>query len=198
MSREKKTTTGINGDLVFARKHNRKSDDVEGRERKKAKKHKGLKSGTRHSEGKQKAERAAAQARDPRLGSKKKIPLIVDAKKPSKQERRVSAEKELEMLENDAQLNVLLDRIDNGEKLGAGLQKYVDEKLDRIEILMKQLGIYEEELEVEDEQDEDEQLSASKLSASKQPAAKATKRQPKTDDDYLSEFENMDMNEYKG
>jgi ribosome assembly protein YihI (activator of Der GTPase) len=97
------------------------------------------------------------------------------------------------MLENDAQLNVLLDRIDNGEKLGAGLQKYVDEKLDRIEILMKQLGIYEEELDVEDEQDEEEQLSASK-----QPAAKATKRQPKSDDDYLSDFENLDLNDYKG
>lgn len=193
MSREKKTKTGINGDLVFARKHNRKNDDVEGRERKKAKKHKGLKSGNRHSEGKQQSERAAAQDRDPRLGSKKKIPLIVDTKKPTKQERRISAEKELEMLENDAQLNVLLDRIDNGEKLGAGLQKYVDEKLDRIEILMKQLGIYEEELDVEDEQDEEEQLSASK-----QPAAKATKRQPKSDDDYLSDFENLDLNDYKG
>ncbi|MGR5457167.1 Der GTPase-activating protein YihI, partial [Vibrio alfacsensis] len=74
---------------------------------------------------------------DPRLGSKKKIPLIVDdKKKPSKQERRLSAEQELEMLENDAQLNVLLDRIESGENLGAGLQKYVDEKLDRIEVLM--------------------------------------------------------------
>ena len=97
------------------------------------------------------------------------------------------------MLENDAQLNVLLDRIDNGEKLGAGLQKYVDQKLDRIEMLMKQLGIYEEELDVEDEQDEDESLSASK-----QPAPKATKRQPKSDDDYLSDFENLDLNDYKG
>jgi len=184
MSREKKTTTGINGDLVFARKHNRKSDDVEGRERKKAKKHKGLKSGTRHSEGKQKAERAAAQARDPRLGSKKKIPLIVDAKKPTKQERRISAEKELEMLENDAQLNVLLDRIDNGESLGAGLQKYVDEKLDRIEVLMKQLGLYEE-----DEPEVEEQV---------EPQPKAAKRQPKSDDDLLAAFENLDMNDYKG
>ncbi|MGY2575603.1 Der GTPase-activating protein YihI [Vibrio sp. C8] len=193
MSREKKTKTGINGDLIFARKHNRKSDEVEGRERKKVKKHKGLKSGNRHSEGKQQSERAAAQARDPRLGSKKKIPLIVDTKKPTKQERRISAEKELEMLENDAQLNVLLDRIDNGEKLGAGLQKYVDEKLDRIEMLMKQLGIYEEELDVEDDQDEEDQLSASK-----QPAPKATKRQPKSDDDYLSDFENLDLNDYKG
>ncbi len=185
MSRQKKTKTGINGDLVFARKHNRKNDDLEGRERKKLKKRKGLKTGNRNSEGTEKAEYIAKQARDPRLGSKKKIPLIVEAqKKPNKQERRISAEKELEMLENDAQLNVLLDRLDNGENLGAGLQKYVDEKLDRIEVLMKQLGLYEEEPEeLEEEQEE-------------QPQAK--KRQPKTDDDLLAEFENLDMNDYKG
>jgi len=186
MSRQKKTKTGINGDLVFARKHNRKNDDIEGRERKKQKKRKGLKTGNRHSEGQEKAEYTAKQARDPRLGSKKKIPLVVEAqKKPTKQERRISAEKELEMLENDAQLNVLLDRIDNGESLGAGLQKYVDEKLDRIEVLMKQLGLYEEE-EPEAEL-EQEQV---------QPQAK--KRQPKTDDDLLAQFESLDMNDYKG
>ncbi|WP_438884888.1 Der GTPase-activating protein YihI, partial [Bacillus cereus group sp. BC327] len=86
--------------------------------------------------------RTAEQARDPRLGSKKKIPLIVETgKKASKQQRRLDAEQELAMLENDPQLNVLLDRIDSGENLGAGLQKYVDEKLDRIEVLMKQLGL---------------------------------------------------------
>lgn len=186
MSRQKKTKTGINGDLVFARKHNRKNDDMEGRERKKLKKRKGLKTGNRHSEGAEKSEYTTKQARDPRLGSKKKIPLIVEAqKKPTKQERRISAEKELEMLENDAQLNVLLDRLDNGDNLGAGLQKYVDEKLDRIEILMKQLGLYEEEPE-ELEEEEQEQ----------QPQAK--KRQPKTDDDLLAEFANLDMNDYKG
>ncbi len=185
MSRQKKTKTGINGDLVFARKHNRKNADLEGRERKKDKKRKGLKTGNRNSESQQKAEYAAKHARDPRLGSKKKIPLIVEAqKKPTKQERRISAEKELEMLENDAQLNVLLDRIDNGEKLGAGLQKYVNERLDRIEILMKQLGIYEDESEEIEESDVEQ--------------PKATKRQPKTDDDLLAEFENMDLNEYKG
>ncbi len=105
-------------------------------------------------------------------------------KKPNKQERRISAEKELEMLENDAQLNVLLDRLDNGESLGSGLQKYVDEKLDRIEVLMKQLGLYEEEDEPEDVEQE-EQLQAKK-------------RQPKTDDDLLAEFESLDMNDYKG
>ena len=49
------------------------------------------------------------------------------------------------MLENDPQLNTLLDRLENGENLGAGLQKFVDEKLDRIEYLMGRLGLLEPE-----------------------------------------------------
>ncbi|SHO55520.1 Der GTPase-activating protein YihI [Vibrio quintilis] len=145
MTRRKVTTTGVNGDLVFARKSNRKSADVEGRLRKKEKKKKGLKTGSRHSQGQENELSRAKQQRDPRLGSKKKVPLIVEApKKQTKQERRLSAEQELIQLENDAQLQVLLGRLENGEKLGAGLQKYVDEKLDRIEKLMKQSGLLEE------------------------------------------------------
>ncbi|SDH55152.1 hypothetical protein SAMN04488136_11947 [Vibrio xiamenensis] len=190
MSREKKTKTGINGDLVFARKHNRKNDDVEGRERKKLKKRKGLKTGSRNSESKQEVTRQKTQQRDPRLGSKKKIELVVDApKKQTKQQRMLSAEKELEMLENDAQLNVLLERLDNGESLGAGLQKLVDEKLDRIEKLMKQLGIYEED----DDQQEDE-LEAEEISV---PKTKA-KKKAASEDELLSQFEDLDLNDFKG
>jgi len=122
-------------------------DKLELEFRKRDKKRKGLKTGTRNSEAKQNKDQKAAQQRDPRLGSKKKIPLIVaEVKKPTKAERRVSAAQELEMLENDAQLLVLLDRIEDGENLGSGLQKYVDEKLNRIEVLMKQLGLYEEDI----------------------------------------------------
>ncbi len=58
---------------------------------------------------------------------------------------------ELEKLEQDPQLNVLLDRIENGEKLGAGLQNYVDEKLDRIEVLMDKLGLLSDEDTPEDD-----------------------------------------------
>ncbi|MGD8112400.1 Der GTPase-activating protein YihI [Vibrio sp. TRT 17S01] len=184
MSRSKKNRSGGNGDLIVVR--NRTQSDVEGRLRKKDKKRKGLKTGTRNSEAKAQKELQAKQKRDPRLGSKKKIPLIVETvKKPSKAERRVSAEKELEMLENDAQLNVLLDRLDNGESLGSGLQKYVDEKLNRIEVLMKQLGIYEEP---EEELEEDDVVEA--------PKAKAKK--VASDDDLLSQFEDLDLNDFKG
>ncbi|MDF5528530.1 Der GTPase-activating protein YihI, partial [Vibrio parahaemolyticus] len=139
----------------------------------------GLKTGNRNSEVNEQKKQAAAQNRDPRLGSKKKIPLIVEpAKKMTKQERRLSAEQELEMLENDAQLNVLLDRIEAGENLGTGLQKFVDEKLDRIEKLMDQLGLLEPE--------EEEDFTA--------PAEKSTRN----DDDLLADFDDINFDDYKG
>ncbi|AEX20601.1 GTPase-activating protein [Vibrio natriegens] len=180
MSRSKKSRKpGAAGapDIIVTR--NRTESDVEGRLRKRAKKRKGLKTGNRNSDANEQKQRAAAQNRDPRLGSKKKIPLIVEpAKKMTKQERRLSAEQELEMLENDAQLNVLLDRIEAGENLGTGLQKYVDEKLDRIEKLMDQLGLLEPE--------EEEDFTA--------PAAKGSRN----DDDLLADFDDINFDDYKG
>jgi hypothetical protein len=191
MSRSKKSRKpgSANADIIVTR--NRSQTDVEGRLRKKDKKRKGLKTGSRHSEAEEAKVVGNRQAKDPRLGSKKKIPLVVEAKKkPTKQERRQSAEKELEMLENDAQLNVLLERIDNGEKLGAGLQNYVDQKLNRIEALMKQLGIYEPEDEAEEQQEPE---SASVKSEKPVKSKKAA-----SDDDLLSQFEGIDLNDFKG
>ena len=188
MSRNKKSRKpGSTGDVDLIVTRNRSQSDVEGRLRKKMKKRKGLKTGSRHSEAAEVARKGTGQVKDPRLGSKKKIPLVVEEKKkPTKQERRLSAEKELEMLENDAQLNVLLDRLENGEKLGAGLQNYVDQKLDRIEVLMKQLGLYEpEEEELEEVEPEVE-------------VASKAKQKPASDDDLLSQFEDVDLNDFKG
>ncbi|EGQ7841235.1 Der GTPase-activating protein YihI [Vibrio alginolyticus] len=180
MSRSKKSRKpGAAGAPEFVVTRNRTESDVEGRLRKRAKKRKGLKTGNRNSEANEQKKQAAAQNRDPRLGSKKKIPLIVEpAKKMTKQERRLSAEQELEMLENDAQLNVLLDRIEAGENLGTGLQKFVDEKLDRIEKLMDQLGLLEPE--------EEEDFTA--------PAEKSTRN----DDDLLADFDDINFDDYKG
>ena len=179
MSRSKKSRKpGAAGapDIIVTR--NRTESDVEGRLRKRAKKRKGLKTGNRNSDANEQKQHAAAQNRDPRLGSKKKIPLIVEpAKKMTKQERRLSAEQELDMLENDAQLNVLLDRIEAGENLGTGLQKYVDEKLDRIEKLMDQLGLLEPE---------EDDFTA--------PAAKGSRN----DDDLLADFDDINFDDYKG
>ncbi|AIV04210.1 MULTISPECIES: Der GTPase-activating protein YihI [Vibrio] len=181
MSRKKKSRKpGASGAPEFVVTRNRTESDVEGRLRKRAKKRKGLKTGSRNSDAEEQKKQAAAQKRDPRLGSKKKIPLIVEpAKKQTKQERRLSAEQELEMLENDAQLNVLLDRIEAGENLGTGLQKYVDEKLDRIEKLMDQLGLLEPE-------EDDEDFTA--------PAVKGSRN----DDDLLADFDDINFDDYKG
>lgn len=180
MSRSKKSRKpGAAGAPEFVVTRNRTESDVQGRLRKRAKKRKGLKTGNRNSEVNEQKKQSAAQNRDPRLGSKKKIPLIVEpVKKQTKQERRLSAAQELEMLENDAQLNVLLDRIEAGENLGTGLQKYVDEKLDRIERLMDQLGLLEPE--------EEEDFTAS--------AAKGTRN----DDDLLADFDDINFDDYKG
>lgn len=187
MSRSKKSRkpSALRQDEVVVTR-NRTESDVEGRLRKRLKKRKGLKTGNRNAEASKQKQRQEQQKRDPRLGSKKKIPLVVEApKKLTKQERRISAEKELEMLENDAQLNVLLDRLDNGDNLGAGLQSYVDEKLDRIEVLMKQLGLYQ------DEEDEIEEVEAPA------PKAKKASKKPASDDDLLSQFEGLDLNDFK-
>ncbi|PMK01059.1 Der GTPase-activating protein YihI [Vibrio sp. 10N.261.55.A7] len=167
---------------------NRSESDVEGRLRKRKKNRKGLKTGNRNSEASEAQLRQERQKRDPRLGSKKKIALVVeDKKKPSKQERKLSAEKELEMLETDSQLNVLLDRLENGENLGAGLQKVVDEKLDRIEVLMKQLGLFVEE-------DEDEEFDEETFV---EPVIEHKSNNPSSDEDLLSQFESMDLKDFK-
>ena len=187
MSRSKKVKSGGNGDLIVVR--NRTQADVEGRLRKKDKKRKGLKTGNRNSEAIDQAHQSSSQKRDPRLGSKKKVPLVVETtKKTTKAQRRLNAEQELDMLENDAQLNVLLERLDNGESLGAGLQTYVDEKLARIEVLMKQLGIYVEDDSAGDEPTSDDDSLTEK---------KAVKRAP-SDDELLSQFEDLDLNQFKG
>ncbi|NLS13680.1 GTPase-activating protein [Vibrio sp. SM6] len=183
MSRKKKSRKpGALGAPEFIVTRNRSESDVEGRLRKRVKKRKGLKSGSRHSQGTSGGASGQGQARDPRLGSKKKIPLIVEAVKPmSKQERRLSAEQELAMLENDAQLNVLLDRLEAGEHLGAGLQKVVDQKLDRIEALMKQLGLFEEDV-LDDEAPLDDVRTPSNK---------------RSDDELLADFDQFDFGDYK-
>ena len=179
MTRKKRTRkVGSEGPAVYTEK-TRSEADREGLQRKKDRKRKGLKSGSRHSAAEAGNARKAAQAKDPRHGSKKLVPLIVEAKKPmTKKERRLSAEQELAMLENDAQLMVLLDRIDAGEKLGAGLQKQVDQKLDRIEQLMNQLGL------LHDDEPAFEAESA------------PVKSGARSDDDLLDAFENMGFDEF--
>lgn len=205
MSRNKKSRKvgpSSGGEVVVTR--NRTESNVQGREQKRIKKRKGLKTGNRNSEVSDAKAQSAAKARDPRLGSKKKIPLIIEPKKKlTKQERKISAAQELEMLENDAQLNVLIDRIEMGENLGAGLQKYVDEKLDRIEVLMNQLGLMEPEADDSDdmyfaEDFSDEDLSEEELAEIDAIELKSQPKKSSSDDDLLSQFEDIDLNDFKG
>ncbi|POD91696.1 GTPase-activating protein [Pectobacterium odoriferum] len=144
----------------------------EARERKKDKKHRGHASGSRTQE-KASADPRSGQRKvaDPRIGSKKPVQLgVLDSavvkpkpkSKPSEPVEKVvaakptmSPEEELEMLENDARLDALLDRLDSGETLSAKDQSWVDETLDRIDILMEELGI---ELGDDDEEEQQEDM----------------------------------------
>ncbi|MCA6969164.1 Der GTPase-activating protein YihI [Pectobacterium carotovorum] len=144
----------------------------EARERKKDKKHRGNASGSRTQE-KASTDQRSGQRKvaDPRIGSKKPVQLGVldsDIAKPKPKSKpsepvekavvakpTMSPEEELEMLENDARLDALLDRLDSGETLSAKDQSWVDETLDRIDILMEELGI---ELGDDDEEEQQEDM----------------------------------------
>lgn len=137
--------------------------NAEGRERKREKKHRGHKSGSRYVEQASNKQNGGQNAStDPRLGSKKPVPLIVDEKQVTKPvvekkqpavKEKLAPEKELEMLESDDRLDSILARLEDGETITAQEQKYVDTCLDRIDELMNILGIeYSEEEEEEDEE----------------------------------------------
>ena len=172
MSRQKKTRRVT--DIMPTRKTDKKpspprSDrqatryelDAKAREEKKKRKHKGLASGSRHSALDAKTENQALDVKDPRIGSRKKVPLMVEfVNKPEKgqtipvpqteSKAKLDPMVELEQLENNECLNQLLDQLDEGKKLSAEDQQFVDECLARVEQLMTELGIAEE-----DENDED-------------------------------------------
>ena len=144
------------------KKKSRVELDQEARERKRLKKRRGLASGSRTQvESANQKNKADAQTKDPRIGSKVPVALVVEAKpkakpqpKPKAEAKpRLSPEEELAKLENDERLDALLDRIDDGETLNAEDQSYVDQTLDRIDALMEQLGI---ELGDDDEEEEEE------------------------------------------
>ena len=143
------------------KKKSRVELDQEARERKRLKKRRGLASGSRTQvESANQKNKADAQTKDPRIGSKVPVALVVEAKpktkpqpKPKAEAKpRLSPEEELAKLENDERLDALLDRIDDGETLSAEDQSYVDQTLDRIDALMEQLGI-----ELGDDEDDEEE-----------------------------------------
>lgn len=157
MYSSKKKTAGKN-------RKTRAELNAEGRERKRLKKHRGHSAGSRYHDKDSNGKNGQKEALDPRLGSKKPVPLIIDptAKKstlkPAVEAPKVvlSPEAELAMLENDDRLDALLERIEAGERMNREDQQYIDTKLDRINELMTQLGIeFSDEEEDEEEKPDD-------------------------------------------
>lgn len=64
----------------------------------------------------------------------------------------MTPEQELASIENDDRLNDLLDRLDAGETLEAAEQAWVDQRVDRYQELMDELGI------IDNDDDEDDEL----------------------------------------
>lgn len=171
MSRQKKSRRIT--DIMPARKADKKAEskplsgkkltryelDAKAREEKRKRKHKGLASGSRHSANETSNNPQLNEKKDPRIGSRKKVPLVVEfVNKPEKGQfiqpikveskmTALSPELELEQLENNECLNDLLDQLDAGKTISADDQKFVDECLDRIAQLMDELGIEDEESE---------------------------------------------------
>lgn len=139
----------------------------EARDRKRDKKHSGNVSGSRANPVTESQKNANGKpAKDPRIGSKKPVALgndvVVSKPKPAKvakpaaeKKPRLTPEEELAQLENDERLDALLDRLENGDSLSAEEQAWLDASLDRIDVLMEQLGIALDD-GAEDEQAEED------------------------------------------
>ncbi|OOS00626.1 GTPase-activating protein [Haemophilus paracuniculus] len=138
------------------RKLTRYELDAKAREEKKKRKHKGLPNGSRNVDPAEQKKVVQKEVKDPRIGSRKKVPLMVEfVNQPEKgrvikpvpveEKPRLAPEIELEQLENNECLNQLLDDLEAGKVLSAEDQKFVDECLDRIDELMTELGIEDED-----------------------------------------------------
>ncbi|QUG77729.1 Der GTPase-activating protein YihI [Erwinia sp. E602] len=151
------------------KRKSREELNQEARDRKRNKKGSGNVSGSRANPVAEKPKNGSSSAaKDPRIGSKKPIALganvpaskpLKPAKvaKPAPEKKRQSPEEELAALESDPRLDTLLDRLENGETLSAEDQAWLDQSLDRIDVLMEQLGIaLDDDAEAEDQQAEED------------------------------------------
>ncbi|RPE00948.1 Der GTPase-activating protein YihI [Candidatus Pantoea deserta] len=149
-----------------AKRKTREELNQAARDRKRDKKHRGNASGSRANPDVSVSKAGQGnKSKDPRIGSKKPVPLVADGAtvsapvkkvvKPVAAKVRLSPEEELAQLENSERLDALLDRMENGDTLSAEEQAWLDETLDRIDELMEQLGINMDD-EAEDEQAEED------------------------------------------
>lgn len=151
-------------------KTKRKSRDElnqEARDRKREKKRSGHAAGSRANPATAAQKSSGGnKTKDPRIGSKTPVPLgtgaAVSRAKPVTPPRaekaenlRLAPEEELAMLENNERLDALLDRLEGGETLSGEEQAWLDQTLDRIDVLMEQLGIGLDDDADDDEAEED-------------------------------------------
>lgn len=163
----KQPVRGAQGKPVAkAKRQSREDLNQAARDKKRDKKHRGNAAGSRANPETQTAKSGQGKpAKDPRIGSKKPIPLVAEsapvskpvkkAAKPAVEKVRLSPEEELAQLENSERLDALLDRMESGDTLSAEEQAWLDETLDRIDELMEQLGIDMDD-EADDEQAEED------------------------------------------
>ena len=142
-------------------KKTRQEINEESRELKRKRKHKGLPSGSRfNGPDNNQNQKSTNTIKDPRIGSKKPISLLqtndssIKNKVNQPQKTKLTPQQELEQLENDTKLDHLLDLVEQGKTLTDDQQSYLDNKLDRIDQLMKQLGIEDDDFEDDEELDE--------------------------------------------
>ena len=157
------TSAGRGKNGAKTQRKTREEMNQEARDRKREKKHRGHAAGSRTTGATSGANsKGGAQKKDPRIGSKKPIPLgvtdtpVTKQPKPKSEKPMLSPQAELDMLENDERLDSLLERLEEGEALSAEDQAWVDAKLDRIDELMQTLGLsYDDEDEEEEEGQDD-------------------------------------------
>lgn len=151
-------------------KKNRQEINEESRELKRKRKHKGLPSGSRfNGQDNNQSNKTTKAIKDPRIGSKKPISLVVDDNSSIKKVDKINQSKitkakltpqqELEQLENDTKLDQLLDLVEQGKTLTNAQQTYLDNKLNRIDKLMQLLGYDDEDFEDEQEETKEDIIS---------------------------------------
>ena len=145
-------------------KKSRQEINEESRELKRKRKHKGLPSGSRfNNTDNNKNNNTQKAVKDPRIGSKTPIALVVDTntnttkvvKQPKPKKTVLSPQQELEQLENDPKLDMLLDLVEQNGKLTKEQQTYLDSRLNRIDELMQELGYTDDDFEDLDDGKED-------------------------------------------
>lgn len=139
------------------------------RQRKRDNKRKGLKAGSRQTvEQETSGIKSGSGSKDPRVGSRKPVALVVEpakklvVAKPAKaaktaeqiaeqqaKQLQLKLEQELAAIENDERLNLLLDRLDDGLSVSADDEAWLDSRLARHQELLVALGM-------DDEDDDDE------------------------------------------